>query len=45
VIMRVVDALLAIPPVLLAIALMAVLGPRVSNVVVSLTIAYVPQLI
>jgi peptide/nickel transport system permease protein len=44
VIMRVVDALLAIPPALLAIALMAVLGPRVSNVVVSLTVAYVPQL-
>jgi len=44
VIMRIVDALLAIPPVLLAIALMAVLGPRVSNVVVALTIAYVPQL-
>jgi len=45
VIMRVVDALLAIPPVLLAIALMAVLGPRVSNIVVALTVAYVPQLI
>lgn len=45
VIMRMVDALLAIPPVLLAIALMAVLGPRVSNIVVALTVAYVPQLI
>ena len=44
VIMRMVDALLAIPPALLAIALMAVLGARVSNVVVALTIAYVPQL-
>jgi peptide/nickel transport system permease protein len=44
VIMRVVDALMAIPPALLAIALMAVLGARVSNVVVSLTIAYTPQL-
>jgi len=44
VIMRVVDALLAIPPALLAIALMAVLGARVSNVVVSLTVAYAPQL-
>jgi peptide/nickel transport system permease protein len=44
IIMRVVDALLAIPPALLAIALMAVLGPRVSNVVVALTVAYVPQL-
>lgn len=44
VIMRVVDALLAIPPALLAIALMAVLGPRTSNVVTALTVAYVPQL-
>jgi peptide/nickel transport system permease protein len=44
VIMRVVDALLAIPPALLAIALMAVLGPRVINVVVAITVAYVPQL-
>ena len=44
VIMRVVDALLAIPPALLAIALMAVLGPRVSNVVIALTVTYVPQL-
>jgi peptide/nickel transport system permease protein len=44
VIMRVVDALLAIPPALLAIALMAVLGPRVSNLIIALTITYVPQL-
>lgn len=43
-IMRVMDALLAIPPVLLAIALMASLGPRVSNVVISLSIAFTPQL-
>jgi peptide/nickel transport system permease protein len=45
VIMRVVDALLAIPPILLAIALLAVLGPRVINIVASITIAYVPQMI
>lgn len=44
VIMRVVDALLAIPSVLLAIALMAVLGPRVSNVVIALTITYAPRI-
>ena len=44
VIMRIMDALLAIPPVLLAIAIVASLGPRISNVVVSLTIAYTPQL-
>jgi peptide/nickel transport system permease protein len=42
--MRIMDALLAIPPVLLAIALLAVLGARVSNVVIALSIAYVPQL-
>lgn len=44
VIMRIVDTLLAFPPILLAIALVAVLGPRVSNVVTALTITYVPQL-
>jgi peptide/nickel transport system permease protein len=42
-IMRVMDALLAVPPVLLAIAIVASLGPRISNVVVSLTVAYTPQ--
>lgn len=42
--MRVMDALLAVPPVLLAIAIVASLGPRISNVVVSLTVAYTPQL-
>jgi peptide/nickel transport system permease protein len=44
IVMRVMDAFLAIPPVLLAIAIMASLGPRISNVVVSLTVAYTPQL-
>lgn len=44
VIMRVMDALLAIPPVLLAIAIVASLGPRISNVVISLAVAYTPQL-
>lgn len=44
VVMRVTDALMAIPPALLAIALMAALGAKVSNVVVSLTVAYAPQL-
>jgi peptide/nickel transport system permease protein len=43
-VMRVMDALLAIPPVLLAIAIVASLGPRTSNVVLSLTVAYTPQL-
>ena len=44
VIMRVMDALMAIPPVLLAIAIMASLGPSVGNVVFSLTVGYTPQL-
>lgn len=44
VVMRVTDALMAIPPALLAITLMAALGAKVSNVVVSLTVAYAPQL-
>jgi len=44
VLMRTTDALLAIPPALLAIALMAALGPRVSNVVIALTVTYAPQL-
>ena len=44
-IMRIVDALLAFPPILLAIALVAVLGPQVSNVVTALAITYVPRLV
>ena len=44
IVMRIMDALLAIPPVLLAIAIVASLGPRISNVVISLTVAYTPQL-
>lgn len=42
--MRVLDGLMAFPDVLLAIGLMAVLGPRVSNVVVALTVVYTPRL-
>ena len=45
VIMRVVDTLLAIPSLLLAIALVAVLGPRLINVVVALTVASVPRMV
>ena len=45
VIMRIVDALLAFPPILLAIALVAFLGPRVSNVVAALTVTNVPRLV
>jgi peptide/nickel transport system permease protein len=44
VVMRVVDALLAFPPILLAIALMAALGPSLANVVVALGIVYGPRM-
>ena len=41
--MRVNDALMAFPPVLLAIAVTAVLGRSTPNVIVALTIVYVPR--
>jgi peptide/nickel transport system permease protein len=44
VVMRVVDALLAFPPILLAIALMAALGPSLANIVVALGIVYGPRM-
>lgn len=43
VIMRVMDGLMAIPEILLAIALMALLGPSVQNVIVSLAVANSPR--
>jgi peptide/nickel transport system permease protein len=42
-IMRVMDALMAFPAILLAIALAAVLGPSELNVVIALTITYTPR--
>ncbi|MBA2665430.1 MAG: ABC transporter permease [Trueperaceae bacterium] len=44
VVMRFVDALLAFPPILLAIALMAALGPSLANIVVALGIVYGPRM-
>ena len=41
-VMRVVDALLSLPPVLLAIAFMAILGAGLTNVLVVLLIAWTP---
>jgi peptide/nickel transport system permease protein len=41
-IMRVMDGLMAFPPILLAIALMASLGPSTVNVVVALGVVYMP---
>jgi peptide/nickel transport system permease protein len=41
--MRINDALMAFPPVLLAIAVAAVLGRSTTNVIVALAIVYVPR--
>jgi len=42
-IMRVVDAMMAFPDILLAIALVAVLGASMANVVIALAIVYTPR--
>lgn len=42
ILMRISDALLAFPDILLAIAIMAVLGPRPINVVIAVTLAKIP---
>jgi peptide/nickel transport system permease protein len=44
VIMRVMDGLMAFPSVILAIAIMAAIGPRVENVIFSLAVVYTPRL-
>jgi peptide/nickel transport system permease protein len=43
VLMRVMDMLMAFPDVLLAIAVMAILGPRIENVIIALSVIYVPR--
>src|SRR5690625_4758213 len=43
-IMRVIDAMMAFPEILLAIALIAALGASLTNVVLSLTIVYTPRI-
>lgn len=43
IVMRLLDGLMALPGVLLAIAIMAAVGPRVSNVVLALSIVYMPR--
>lgn len=43
VIMRILDGLMALPGVLLAIAIMAAIGPRVSNVILALSLVYLPR--
>jgi len=42
-IMRVMDAMMAFPAILFAIAIMAVLGPKTVNVVVALGVVYAPR--
>lgn len=44
VIMRIMDALMAFPAILLALAVMAIAGPATTNVVVALGIAYSPRM-
>ncbi len=41
-IMRVNDGLMAFPAILLAIAIMAALGPKVENVIISISVVYIP---
>jgi peptide/nickel transport system permease protein len=43
VIMRVMDGFMAFPPILLAIAIGAVLGPSLMNAVIALSVAYTPR--
>jgi len=42
--MRLMDAMMAIPAILLAIAFIAILGSGLTNVVIALSVAYVPRL-
>lgn len=42
VVMRVMDALMSFPAILLALGVTAALGPRMESVIVALTVAYVP---
>ncbi|MRX51796.1 ABC transporter permease subunit [Paracoccus sp. S-4012] len=41
--MRIMDALMAFPAILLAIGVSAVLGPQLSSVIIALTSAYIPR--
>lgn len=44
ILMRISDGLMAIPGILLAIALMAALGPRTENVIIALSIVFTPYI-
>jgi len=43
VLMRVMDAFMAFPGILLALGIMAVLGPSIANIVIALSIVYTPR--
>jgi peptide/nickel transport system permease protein len=43
VVMRLVDALMAFPAIMLALVVVAILGPRTENVVLALTLVYLPR--
>jgi peptide/nickel transport system permease protein len=43
VIMRILDGLMALPGVLLAITIMAAVGPRVENIILALSLVYLPR--
>jgi peptide/nickel transport system permease protein len=43
-IMRVMDGLMSFPSILLAIAIMASLGPSTTNVIIALTVVYIPSI-
>jgi peptide/nickel transport system permease protein len=42
--MRLMDSLMAFPAVVLAVAIMAAVGPQVSNVVIALSVVYMPRI-
>ncbi len=44
ILMRICDGLLAFPPILLALALVAALGPHLKNVIIALSVVYFPSI-
>jgi peptide/nickel transport system permease protein len=44
VLMRLMDSLMAFPAVVLAVAIMAAVGPQISNVVIALSVVYMPRI-
>lgn len=42
ILMRIMDVFLAVPPILLAIAIVAALGPGITNLLIAMTISFIP---